>query len=275
MTTSKKSISILLFFLLSTNFIFCQVKNELPVSNTADFFMHAYSETQVYISNFDFNLIFNPLTRKVVGVFLKEYKIDFTNRNPLVFYNNGKITYFFNHYYPDLWMYNLVANTRTQIPLIPDVYTAFKAYRQWDDNSAFLLLCDRVTSLSHLFRADKNGNLFHQVSSVQTPCSWSMEIIVIDSTTVMTMNYLYNNKVTRVLLWKITDTEMTMLSSHDINLMKNSQAGYCKTVRLSQNTITECCCIVDCSRLVCQQLDLYPNEYVHPYSNEILNNCID
>ena len=73
------------------------------------------SETQIYVSDFDFNVIYDPNTKRVVGVFLPGIKIDFVRQTPLFFIINGKYTHIIYHYYPDLFILNLKENKKNML----------------------------------------------------------------------------------------------------------------------------------------------------------------
>ena len=273
------SLIIIILFLSIIHTIFCQIKIDLPNSQTYNFFIFAVTESQLYVSNFDFNVIYNLDIKKRIGVFLPGNKIHFTGKTPLFFKTNNKYTHIFNHYDPDIYVKNLSKNIVIKVPIYPYVKTAYKSLKQWDENSALVALCDRKNiynneGFMHLYLVSIEGYIkLHQVSSVTTICSWSIDIVKIDSSTVMTMNYMYNYNRSRFMFWKIDNSEITMISYYDSDLMKGTDAGHCRYVRIKESTITECCCINLCQAFACQQLDLYPNEHLHPYSGIIMNGC--
>ena len=90
------SLIIIILFLSIIHTIFCQIKIDLPKSQTDNFFIFAVTESQLYVSNFDFNVIYNLDIKKRIGVFLPGNKIHFTVKTPLFFKTNNKYTHIFS-----------------------------------------------------------------------------------------------------------------------------------------------------------------------------------
>ena len=96
-----------------------------------------------------------------------------------------------------------------------------------------------------------NGTINYQISPEISGCSWSIGIVPINYTMVMTFSYLYNEKYSKFFFWEVNESNITLLFSSNSNLFKNLYPAYCKYVRLSQGTITICCCTIDCTKIAC------------------------
>lgn len=214
-----KNIFLIFFivFLFTINVISCQVKISIPNSQNKNFFIFAVSETQIYVSDFDFNVIYDSNTKRVVGVFLPGIKLNFIIQTPLFFNINGKYIHIMYHYYPDLFILNLKENKKKHVDLGPSSLTAYKSLRQWNDNSVLLAFCDRINYRINLFLVSLNGTINYQISPEISGCSWSIGIVPINYTMVMTFSYLYNEKYSKFFFWEVNESNITLLFSSNSN----------------------------------------------------------